>query len=436
MRVLFNLLFVILLTFKGISQSLYFPPTSTDDWDTLSLSEIGWCADQLPPLFDFLEASNTKAFIVLKDGKIVIEKYFDSFTQDSTWYWASAGKTLTAFMIGKAQEEGILSISDTTASHLGTGWTSLTNTQEEKITIRHQLTMTSGLDDGVLNVNCTTPNCLVYKADPGSRWAYHNAPYTLLQDVVESASGTNFNVYLNPRLKVPTGMDGLFLPVGFNSVYFSKPRSMARFGLLMLNNGNWNGTQILNDMTYLNDMITPSQSINNAYGYLWWLNGQSSYMLPGLQFMFSGLAFPHAPADVYAAMGKNGQILNVSPSKNLVMIRMGNNPDNSLVPNYYCDTIWQKLNPVMCGIAQLDDQPETKPTIVVYPNPSEGWITLRGIEHKSALLLYDLDGRLVWKKFVASDMNNVQIPEHLSKGIYLMRITSEGVDQTQKFILR
>ena len=80
----------------------------------------------------------------MKDGKIVLEEYFNGHDSTSNWYWAS-GKSLTAFLIGIAQQENYLNISDTTSTYLGQGWTSLNPIQEEKITIRHQLNMTSGL---------------------------------------------------------------------------------------------------------------------------------------------------------------------------------------------------------------------------------------------------------------------------------------------------
>ncbi|MCB0795040.1 MAG: beta-lactamase family protein, partial [Flavobacteriales bacterium] len=166
------------------AQVTYFPP-AFGTWDTLSPASLGWCTDSIPQLYDFLDQSNSKAFLVLKDGRIVLEKYFDTFTQDSLWYWASAGKSLTAFLVGKAREDGFLDITDTTAQHLGNGWTSCPPDKEEKITVWHQLTMTSGLDDGNGNVDCTDPACLEYLADAGTRWAYHNAPYTLLDGVIE-----------------------------------------------------------------------------------------------------------------------------------------------------------------------------------------------------------------------------------------------------------
>ncbi|MFZ1678406.1 MAG: serine hydrolase domain-containing protein [Saprospiraceae bacterium] len=196
---LFAILFVLPTLFMH-AQSLYFPPLVGNTWDTLSPSSLGWCTDQISPLFDYLESTNTKAFIVLKDGKIVIEKYFGTFTRDSIWYWASAGKTLTSFMVGIAQQENKLSISDTTSQYLGQGWTNCTTAQEDKITIRHQLTMTTGLDDGVPENYCTLDTCLIYKADAGTRWAYHNAPYTLLDEVIQNATGVSLNVYINQKL--------------------------------------------------------------------------------------------------------------------------------------------------------------------------------------------------------------------------------------------
>src|SRR5690606_4649220 len=209
----------------------------------------------------YLESKNTKSFIVLKDGKIVIEKYFGTFTQDSLWYWASAGKTLTAFMVGIAQQENYLSINDTTSKYLGQGWTNCTTSQEEKITIRNQLTMTTGLDDGVPDNHCTLDTCLNYIADAGTRWAYHNAPYTLLDEVIASATGQTLNAYTNQKLKIPTGITGTFAPSGYNNVFISKARSMARFGLLILNKGNWNGNPIMTDTTYFNQMVNTSQSL-------------------------------------------------------------------------------------------------------------------------------------------------------------------------------
>ena len=162
-----NIVLIILFLFPfqfTHAQNLYFPPLTGNAWDTIAPVQLGWCPNKIDTLLQFLEDENTKAFLVLKDGKIVIEQYYDNFTANSLWYWASAGKSLTAFLTGLAQEQNYLSISDTTSTYLGTGWTSCTPAQEEKITIRNQLTMTSGLDDGYSNSDCTDDTCLFYLA--------------------------------------------------------------------------------------------------------------------------------------------------------------------------------------------------------------------------------------------------------------------------------
>ena len=184
--------------FLSTAQNLYFPPVLGNTWETVSpQTSMNWCTPKMDSLKQFLTTKSTKAFIVLKDGRIAVEWYFGTFTQDSAWYWASAGKSLTSFLAGMAQQDGILNIQDSTSKYLGKGWTSLTAAQEGKIKVVHQLSMSTGLDDGVPDDNCTTPQCLTYKADAGTRWAYHNAPYHLVHDVIEKASGLTINQYTN-----------------------------------------------------------------------------------------------------------------------------------------------------------------------------------------------------------------------------------------------
>jgi CubicO group peptidase (beta-lactamase class C family) len=334
-------------------QSLYFPPAGTTEWAETEPSALGWNTAALPDLLSFLESSGTRAFIILKDGKIVIEEYFSTgltglpFTATSYWYWASAGKTLTSLLVGIAQQQGHLDLSDKTSDYLGAGWTNLTTAQEDKITIRHQLTMTTGLDDGVADNHCFDPSCLIFKADAGTRWAYHNAPYTLLDEVISSSTGSEFDAYFNTQIRDKTGMDGLWSWVDNDHVYFSTARSAARFGLLILNGGKWDRTTVISDAEYFNQMINTSQSINRSYGYLWWLNGKGSYMIPQSQLVLPGDMAPSAPDDMIAAMGKNGQLINVIPSDNIVVVRMGENPDGYLVPSGYQEDIWELLSEVI-----------------------------------------------------------------------------------------
>ncbi|MFC2101313.1 serine hydrolase domain-containing protein, partial [Bacteroidota bacterium] len=363
------LIILLAIHINSNSQSLYFPPNSGNTWDTISISSMGWCQDRIDSLYNYLDQKNTKAFIFLQDGKIVLEKYFGTFTQDSLWYWASAGKTLIAFTVGVAQQENLLYLSDTTSKFLGQGWTSCPPNKEALIKIRHQLTMTSGLDDGVSDPYCTLDTCLQYLTDAGTRWAYHNAPYTLLDEVLAATSGQTLNQYIASKIQSTTGMDGAFFKVDYINLYLSNARSMARFGLLMLGKGKWNNTPVLTDSVYFNEMVNTSQSLNLSYGYLTWLNGKSSFMIPGLQYVFSGPICPDAPADMHAALGKNAQIINVVPSKNMVWIRMGNAPGtgSDITPTFNND-IWKFINQLPCP-SGINESIDKKARITVYPNP-------------------------------------------------------------------
>jgi CubicO group peptidase (beta-lactamase class C family) len=337
-----------------VPASPYFPPIGSSDWESIPPATLGWDVSKLEELDDFLESTNTRALIVVRNGKIIIEKYLGKqlvnptldFGASSNWYWASAGKTLTASVIGIAEAEGKINLTAKTSEYLGAGWTSLTPEQEGKITVQHQLTMTTGLDDESGDKDCTDPLCLLYKAEPGTRWAYHNAPYTLLDGVVENATGQTLNAYLDEKLSDKIGMDGAFIKTGDNNVYYSTPRAMARFGLLLMNQGKWEEEQII-PLEYYNQMVSTSQDYNLAYGYLTWLNGKASYMLPGIQFLLTGPICPNAPADMFAAMGKNGQIINVVPGLKLVVVRVGDAPDGSLVPYTFQNELWAKLGEII-----------------------------------------------------------------------------------------
>lgn len=352
-----------------VAQTPYFPANAAGStWETTDPATLGWCADRIDSLYAYLDAHNTKGFIVLKEGRIVLEHYQGTFTQDSLWYWASAGKTLTSLLTGIAQEQGYLDINASTDTYLGNGWSSEPPAKEALITVRDQLTMTSGLDDGVPDNHCTLDTCLQFLADAGTRWAYQNAPYTLLDPVISAATGQNFNLYFNQRIRNPIGMGGLWLYSGYDHLYFSNTRSMARFGLLAMNGFVWDGDTLLHDQDYIHAMTHPSQTLNNAYGYLWWLNGQSSFMLPTLQFVFPGPIMPDAPSDMFNGLGKYDQLLNVAPSQGLVLVRMGNAAESTNeVSVVFNNTIWQYMNTLPCDIGIAEPTASNK--LFIHPNP-------------------------------------------------------------------
>jgi CubicO group peptidase (beta-lactamase class C family) len=330
---------------QPVVESMYFPSNTDTTWETKSLASLGWNESQIQPLKDYLIQKHTKSFMILVNGRIVMEEYFNGHTQNDSWQWNSAGKTLVATTTGIAQQEGLLNINNKVSQYLGTGWTSEPIDKENLITSKNLLSMTSGINDAN---DLVIPSNLTYLADANTRWSYHNV-FQKLMDVVAQASSIDFESYFNSKLKNKIGMDGFWNNGLIFKLYHSNTRSMARFGLLALNKGKWKNETIINE-TFFNESISSSQNINPSYGYLWWLNGKPNYMVPGGQTVYQSTLVPDAPLDMYAAMGAEDQRIYVIPSKNMIVIRMGDasDPANpSFALSGFDNALWLKINAVI-----------------------------------------------------------------------------------------
>ena len=324
------------------TETMYFPSSTNSAWESKTLTSLGWKQSGVQPLKEFLNQKSTKSFMILVNGRIVMEEYFNGHTATNEWEWNSAGKTLLSTTTGIAQQEGLMNINNKASDYLGAEWTNMPISKENLITVRNLLTMTSGNDDTkqyVIKQNLT------YVADAGNRWAYSNI-FQKLTDVVAKGSSKPFETYFNEKLKDKIGMDGFWNFGTIFTIYHSTTRSMARFGLLALNNGKWKDDQIINE-PYFTQSISSSQNINPSYGYLWWLNGKTKYMIPGQQTVYQGKLVPNAPDDMYAAMGAMDQRIYVVPSKKMVVIRMGNASDPTN-PNFavsgFDNELWGKIS--------------------------------------------------------------------------------------------
>jgi CubicO group peptidase (beta-lactamase class C family) len=306
---------------------------------------LGWNQNATQALKNFLIQKNTKSFMILVNGRIVMEEYFDGHTASTAWEWNSAGKTLVAATIGIAQQEGLLQINNKASSFLGTEWTSMPLEKENLITVRHLLSMTAGNDESKQKVSKSN---ITYVADAGTRWAYSNI-FQKLTEIVAKASNKTFELYFNEKIKNKTGMDGFWNFGTVFTIYHSTTRSMARFGLLALNKGKWKSEQLINEQ-FFNESISTSQNFNPSYGYFWWLNGKASFMIPNSQTVYQGYLLPNAPADMYSALGANDQKIYVIPSKKMVIVRMGNvaDPDEpTFALSGFDNTLWEKINAVI-----------------------------------------------------------------------------------------
>jgi len=170
-------------------------------------------------------------------------------------------------------------------------------------------------------------------------------------------------------------------------------------------------------------MINTSQNLNKSYGYLWWLNGKQSFMLPYSQFVFGGSLSPDAPSDMYSGIGKNSQVVSVIPSQQMVIIRMGNSPDTNDVSLIYVNELWEELNKLFCSPTGLQESGAR--SLSLYPNPANDAVMIRGAAEDTRISVFNLQGTLM----IESRGTKLQITT-LPSGFYVVRVRlTEGVEQ-------
>lgn len=300
--------------------------------------------DALKETFEYAKTQKSSAFLILIDGKIVVEEYWDAAatgnrlsnarylrmktgqTEDGKPIEdvASVQKSVVAVLLGIAIQKGKLKIDEPVTKYLGKGWSKATPAQESKITIRHLITMTSGLT-----------NLLKFSKPAGTTWKYNTNAYSQTVKVIEKATQMSRQKLTKEWLTEPLGMSdskwtqrgGIVTANKFG--FSSTARDLAKFGWLVANQGNWNGKSIYKQDPYFKAMLLPSQDLNKSYGYLWWLNrGKRSNKA--------------APSDLVSGLGALGRKLYVSSKQELVIIRLGNQPELA-----FDKKIWQALQKII-----------------------------------------------------------------------------------------
>lgn len=297
----------------------WFFPSGDATWLTVRPRDAGFDSTALDAALTWAGGQNSSAVVVVWRGRIVAERYWAGWTTQTRGPYFSAGKTITAALLLDLAQEGLVSLNARAGTYLGAGW-SRAGSAEDSITVRHLLSMASGTDDSLRRVF----------APSAQRFYYNNPAYYQLFGVAAAADGRTFPALAQQRLLDPIGMTRTVLIANEDTgepgfIFWGSARDFARFGILTLNHGRWNGTQVVADSAMLRDARTPSGSDNPSYGWLWWLNGGASYRTPGPYLLptNAGPMFPNAPADLAAALGKDDKKLYVVPSLDLVVVRLG-----------------------------------------------------------------------------------------------------------------
>lgn len=274
----------------------------------------------------FGTGARTTATIVVQNGKIIAEKYRDGFgphTSQRTW---SVAKSLTGTLMGIGAHKGLLAANQKADIP---EWKADIDPRQE-ITIDQLLRMASGLHSetagnrtDVLYFGGTTVTQEVtawpLDAMPGTRFRYSNNDIVLAMRALRAKAGDEvyaafpqkelFDRIGMTRTVAETDWQGNFI---LSSQVWSTARDLARFGLLYLNDGMWNGERILPEgwVKYVTTPSGPQPEGEFGYGATFWLMSRS----------------PGVPADTYAAFGNRGQYVVIVPSRKIVIVRRGEDP--------------------------------------------------------------------------------------------------------------
>jgi CubicO group peptidase (beta-lactamase class C family) len=300
------------------------------------------------------------AVTIIHHGYAIAEWYENGARPDTTFNIHSCSKSFTGTAYGILfgdKQRGIpgpreAGLDSAAFCYIPEGRRPLTDPRKERITLRHLLSMSSGIageSTGIFGVR-TDPGVNQFAAalgyfpvlardsgaevwvsqlaaEPGTRWDYSDPAFAHLSLAFRGITGQELSQFMQTRVFDPIGIESLTWDwmglddgqIGRHTTPFSgvhvTARELARFGYLMLRNGAWNGQEIVPPW-WLQVCTQSSQADNPGYGLTWWVNSR--------RYLWSGV-----PDDAFAAMGYNTNLCCIVPSLDLVIVRIGSGPTDS-----------------------------------------------------------------------------------------------------------
>jgi CubicO group peptidase (beta-lactamase class C family) len=266
----------------------------------------------------------TRSVLVIYKDKIIAEKYDTGFDKNSKILGWSMTKSITSAMFGVLQKQGKIDINKPAPIP---EWA---KDERAKITTSNLLNMNSGLEWEEDYTKISDVTKMLFLAEdmsqsqlqkpaqfkPNTHWNYSSGTTNLLSGILRKQFKTH-QEYLDfwyTNLIDKIGMNSMLVETDMSGNYvgssygWATTRDWAKFGLLYLHKGNWNGEQIL-DESWVRFTATPTNTSNGKYGVHFWLN--------------AGGKFPDAPKDMFYCSGYQGQMVAIFPSHDLVIVRMG-----------------------------------------------------------------------------------------------------------------
>lgn len=295
------------------------------------------------PVFEQL---GTVAFVIIKDSTLLFEQYWEDYSPASRSNSFSMAKSIVSLAIGCAIDDGFIRNTDQPVSDF---YPEFQGYNGKPLTIRHLLTMSAGVDFDEAYSSPFSPTTKLYYGDnlemialdmkeieePGVHFIYQSGVTQLLALIVEKATGENISSYVSRKLWTPMNAEedalwSLDKKDGIEKAYCcfnSNARDFARFGQLLLNNGRWNGSQLVSE-SYIKEAITPDTSLifkeyaetNRCYGFQFW------------HLTYEGMDIPYM-------RGILGQYVFALPELNAVVVRLGHKRSDTRTSQHYPDDI-------------------------------------------------------------------------------------------------
>lgn len=324
------------LHFQGLSQMPYKyvpPPDLGDGWETASLIDLGFPTDGIQQMCHWLknEQHDIHSMLIIHKNKLVLEEYFNGYSTLQPHDLRSVTKSLRSILLGIAIDQGVISsINDPIFTYLKSH-KPRKNISDLKyhITIENLLTMSSGLDCNDWDKKSKGQEDKVHKKkdwiqytldlpmihEPGEVASYCSMGTILLAEIIDQASGMPIQAFAQQYLFEPLGVVDFSWGhtsekdvIDAGKRLYMSPRDMAKIGQLILNEGKWQGKQVVSAKWIQEATASKTEITGIDYGYLWW----------NLPFPYQGKSYV-----AKAATGNGGQYILVFPELELTMTFTG-----------------------------------------------------------------------------------------------------------------
>ncbi|MBS0210080.1 MAG: serine hydrolase [Planctomycetes bacterium] len=311
-----TLALLLLVTCGWVSTGAAAEPTAwpMPEWSVAKPETQQMSSAGLDRVGQWLKEHGSKTGLVVRHGRIVGEWYFDDATQSTPYLVYSTSKSFASTAAHLAIADGKLTLD----SKVGEFVPDVKPEAKRNITVRQIISMDTGVHNNKdLHNMDKLFSYAMYEApldfEPAAKWDYNNTGLALLAPVLKKATGQEVDQILEQKLFGKIGIargdwtweqrEGRSLP--YSGLHITA-RSLARFGLLFLNEGRWQDQQLVST-AWVKEATGPSQELNKSYGYLWWNNTTGKWK--------------GVPADAYAALGRFDNSMLVVPSLDLVVLR-------------------------------------------------------------------------------------------------------------------